>query len=126
MELSALSEVIKDEGEWFTPTYPDGKKCDFSFRCIGRNTEDFRRITHRNALKLASNRKKEAEEVIGSADVFIACVKDWKGITVDGIEYPCTRENKKTMYDDARLKWLTEQVESFILEDTNFLLVKEQ
>jgi hypothetical protein len=126
MELSVLSEVVKEDGEWFVPKAVDGKPLDISFLCIGRNTEEYRRITHRNALKYASGRKGNLEEVVGSADLFIACVKDWKGITIDGKEYPCTKENKKSMYDNPRMKWLCEQIEAFIIEDANFLSVKEQ
>jgi len=126
MELASLSEIIKEEGEWFTPAYPDGAKCDFSFFCIGRNTAEYRRVTHKNAVKYASNRAKEVGEVIGSADLFIACVKDWKGITDNGKEYPCTKENKKAMYENPRMRWLTEQVETWITDDTNFLSLKER
>lgn len=124
MELSSLKEIISDEGVWFTPVFPDGSKCDFSFRVVGRNTEEYRRAIHRNALKLSSNRKKDAEEAIDSADVFVACVKDWQGITVDGKDYLCTKENKVAMYKDAKLKWLCEQIEQYIIQDDNFLSVK--
>jgi len=125
MELASLKEVIKPDGLWFRPSYPDGKACDFEFLIIGRNSEEYRRVTHKNMLKYASNRKKAAEEAIESADMFVAVVKDWRGLTVDGIPYPCTRENKEAMYKDVSLKWLTEQIESAVLDDSLFLSVKE-
>lgn len=126
MELSQIKGKIKKEGIWFTPIdIETGEKCDFKFKIIGRNSEEYRRAVHKNTVKIVSGRKGAAEETVGSPDMFVACVTDWDGITVDGKEYPCTKENKESMYRDASLKWLCEQIESAILDDSIFLSVKE-
>lgn len=125
MELSSIKEVVQKDGIWFTPVFPDGSKCDFKFRIIGRNTEEYRRALHKNTVKLVSGRKGAAEETVGSSDMFMACVLDWDGITDNGKEHSCTRENKEKMHKDASLRWLVEQVENAILDDSLFLSVKE-
>jgi len=125
MDLTKINEVIREEGIWMTPVLPDGSECDFAFLVVGRNSEDYRRALHKNALKLSSNRKKDIQEAVGSPDMFVACVKDWRGITDEGKEYPCTRENKEKMYNNPRLRWLTEQIEAWAVDDSIFLSVKE-
>lgn len=126
MDLNSLTEAIVDEGVWFTPSFPDGSKGDFDFLVIGRNSSEYRRIALKNLVKLSSNRKGAVEEVVSSAETFLVCVKNWRGLTEGGKEYPCTRENKESMYKNPKLRWLTEQIESFCLDDSNFFLsVKE-
>lgn len=125
MDISAVKESVNEGGVWFTPTFPNGTKCDFDVLIVGRNTEEFRKALHRNVVRMSSSRKKEAQEAIGSADIFVACVRNWRGLTDGGKEYPCTKENKEAMYKDAKLLWLTEQIEQYALDDSNFFSERE-
>jgi hypothetical protein len=127
MELVSIKEAVKKEGVWFTPKSIEGKTLDISFCILGRNTEEYRRAIHKNIVGLSSSRKGVAEETIekSTVEMLIACVIDWRGITVDGKEHPCTRENKKSLFEDASTKWLAEQIEAAINDDSLFLSVKE-
>lgn len=126
MELSQIKSKIKKDGVWFTPIdIETNEKCDFKFKIIGRNSEEYRRAVHKSTVKLVSGRKGAAEETVGSPDMFVACVVDWDNITVEGKEYLCTKENKESLYRDASLRWLVEQIEVAIVDDSLFLSVKE-
>ena len=127
MEITKIKEAVTKEGVWFTPKDINGKKMDISFCVLGTNTEEYRRIRNKNAVSYSSNRKGEKEEALskGTVNTLLACVTDWKGITESGKEHPCTRENKKALFEDASVKWLCDQIEEFILDDSNFLLAKE-
>lgn len=127
MELSSLKEEVVKEGVWFTPLTVKGKKMDISFCCLGRNTPEYRQTKHRTIQKAASGKKNAQAEAIaeGTINMLCACVTDWKGITEDGKNYPCTMESKRKLFSDAEVLWLIEQIEEFIVSDENFLSVKE-
>lgn len=127
MELSSIKEAVVKDGVWFTPRDINGKKMDISFCVLGSNTEEYKRVKNKNVVGYSSSRPGAKEEALvsGTINILTACVIDWKGITKDGKEYPCTKENKKELFEDASTKWLSDQIEQFILDDTNFLSVKE-
>jgi hypothetical protein len=128
MEIGKLSEVIKEDGVWFTPVKPDGSKCDFEFCVIGRNSAEYRKVLHKNAVALSSNKKGVVEETLkkSTIEMLTACVVGWKGLTRDGKEVPCTVEEKKRLFGQKNIFWLLEQIENFLSDDENFFLsVKE-
>lgn len=127
MDLGSIKEAVKKEGVWFTPVGPDGNKLDISFCCLGRNTPEYRKVINKNVLGVSSNRKGAAAETVDKSTVNMlsACVTSWKGITDQGKEFSCTKENKQAFFEDAGIRWLTEQIEQFIMDDNNFLSVTE-
>ena len=52
-------------------------------------------------------------------EIFATCTLAWKGVTVDGVSLPCSRDNAIKMY--TRFPWLREQVEQFISDRSEYL-----
>ena len=59
--------------------------------------------------------KMEAESI----EILAVCTLSWKGVTVDGVPLPCSRDNAIKMY--TRFPWLREQVEQFIGDRSAYL-----
>lgn len=54
-----------------------------------------------------------------SIEILAACTLGWKGVTLEGVPLPCSRDNAIKMY--TRFPWLREQVEQFIGDRSAYL-----
>ncbi|WP_418856826.1 hypothetical protein [Sutterella wadsworthensis] len=59
--------------------------------------------------------KMEAESI----EILAACTLSWKGVTVEGVPLPCSRDTAIKMY--TRFPWLREQAEQFIGDRSEYL-----
>jgi hypothetical protein len=83
---------------------------------IYRKTEHA--VSDRRLAKGPFAKTKTQEYESAVTEIFAACTLAWQGISLDGEELPCTRQNAVRLY--TRLRWLNDQVAEFIKDRTNF------
>ncbi len=97
-----------------------------SIRLCGADSKEYQKIAHdqqnSRIRRVASRGRIEitSEEMESSTmKILVACTKGWKHIIVDGEEVSFSPEECFKLYN--RFRWIREQVETFILNRSNFL-----
>ena len=93
----------------------------------GADSDVYRKVINKAANKRVQRMKPgqsfipfSAEEQEENAlELLASCTLAWSGVTVDGQELVCSKENAKALY--RRFNWIKEQVDGFIGDRSNFL-----
>lgn len=125
MDISKLA--MEDGGVWMDVMFDDMKQ-DARILLAGSNSDQYAQYEKKAQklfMKKGNGKIDPAELQKLNLDKWIACTLDWEGFKDGETELKCTVDNKRKIYSDRKkYKWLHDQVEEFINEDSNFLSVK--
>lgn len=94
-----------------------------SITVAGNASEEYRRVrTELAKRRIESSRSITVEELENSAmRMLVACIKGWKGIQMNGVDYPFSAANAKELFGNPGYYWLKEQVEAGVGDVANFI-----
>jgi hypothetical protein len=123
MDLTSITD-ISGNGAELVITHPvTGQDTDIKFTLAGSDSEQYRkaqRLIQNRRLQKPGRMKLDAAVIEKEAlELLAACVISWKGVQLDGMELPCTRENAMGVFE--RFPWLRDQCDNFIGDRQNFL-----
>jgi hypothetical protein len=123
MELTTANmATISDEGAELTIRDPLRALTDWVITCRGKDSDAYRKRMEAGRKRL-SNKKgtPDYDQISATAtDSLAACVIGWRGITVNGAEWPCTPENIREVLTNPEYAWVAEQIDEFIADRANF------
>lgn len=97
----------------------DGKPITITL--LGSDSSEYRKRIRATANQRINSRKKRTVEQIEqeSIDMLAAVTQGWSGIVVDGEKVSFSQDEAKKLY--RRFSWITEQVDEFVSDRSNFL-----
>lgn len=134
MDLSEINVTDKsNEGAWMDIYHPvsgelilDDKKQPMRIKLVGKHSDAFIKASRKIMDRRLSKQKGRAKVSITSeqlenesTETLARCVTDWN-IIVDKERPECTFENVYAVLSDPRFRFLREQVDEFIEDDSNF------
>jgi hypothetical protein len=115
-----------DAGRWMPVVAPGNHKTDAAVCLYGSDGRVYNQAMLTVARAKIERMRAAGQTNLDPADanqdqdeLLIACVKDWKGVTLAGAELPCTPDNVRTMFE--RFPWFKEQCSKFVHQRTNYL-----
>jgi len=103
-----------------------GDNAPVTFSLLGIDSDEYRasqRVITNKRLSRKNKFKITAEQLeLETIEVLAACTVSWSdNFEVDGFAYHFSKENAKALYE--RFPWVREQVDEFIGERANFLMI---
>ena len=128
LELSDLKPKLSESGQPFKPVHPvTGEDLGIVIYLEGRDSPSYvvrqNKLVNARLAKATQNLravKITADSVEQEALLLLAgATKSWTNVQWEGKELECTEANALMLY--SKLRWLKEQVETFVSDRANFL-----
>ena len=99
-----------------------GVDTDISIELCGKDSDEYRKAYAAMVKVLTQNPdNKDMDFAKLDAETYAACTLSWENLELDGELLECTPENVHKVYNDDRLRWLHEQVITFVGDRENFM-----
>lgn len=129
-DLGLILDEMKQES-WMSITDPNGNPTDIRFLVASSDNPVYIKAQNRAANKRTEmitrrhgkNARLTIEEIEETRrEVFQSAILDWENITLSGNPFPYTADNLKMILSDPRMKFIIEQIETFIDDRANFFV----
>ena len=119
-----LTSLAVSESSKLTIKHPrTGDDTDIVIELYGKDSDAYKKAYSKLVKsvidKTASKTKLNEAEL--DAEMYTACTKEWVNVELDGKALKCTPKNVRLVYSDKRLRWMHEQVVTFIGDRENFM-----
>ena len=119
-----LTSLAVSESSKLTIKHPmTNDKTDIVIELYGKDSDAYKKA-YSKLVKSVIDRtasKTKLNEADLDAEMYTACTKSWVNVELDGKTLKCTPKNVRLVYSDKRLRWMHEQVVTFIGERENFM-----
>lgn len=120
MDLSSLAVSNTSK---LVITHPvTGEDTDIVIELCGKDSDVYRKAYAALVKVIQDSPDKDGIDFAKlDAETYAACTVSWENLDLDGESLECTPENVHKVYNDERLRWLHEQVITFVGERENFM-----
>lgn len=120
MDLSSLA--VSGTSKLIIKHPSTGADTDIVIELCGKDSDEYRAAYAAMLKVLHSNTdNKNIDFAKLDAETYAACTVSWENLHLDGEKLKCTPKNVKKVYNDKRLRWLHEQVITFVGNRENFM-----
>tara|TARA_R110000851_G_scaffold4379_2_gene17859 strand:- start:150 stop:524 length:375 start_codon:yes stop_codon:yes gene_type:complete len=119
-----LTSLAVSESSKLTIKHPrTGDDTDIVIELYGKDSDAYKKAYSKMVKSVIQRTESNTElnEAYLDAEMYTACTKAWVNVDLDGKTLKCTPKNVRLVYSDKRLRWMHEQVVTFIGERENFM-----